>query len=61
VAEKPIQQFQDLVYQNPHKRSDAVMTLVDALTVAGHGESLLALCEETPFWRKFSIIFNCWN
>jgi hypothetical protein len=58
VTEKPIQQFRDAVYQNLHKRSDAVMDLIDALTVAGHVESPVALSEETPFRRKFSMVYD---
>jgi Transposase DDE domain len=40
------------------KRADAIVDLVDALTVAGHVESPVALSEETPFRRKFSSIFD---
>jgi len=40
------------------KRADALMDLIDALTVAGHVESPVALSEETPFWQKFSSIFD---
>jgi hypothetical protein len=58
VTEKPIQQFRDAVYQNLRKRSDAVMDLIDALTLAGHVESPVALSEETPFRRKFSMIYD---
>jgi len=58
VTEKPIQQFRDAVYQNLRKRSDAVMDLIDALTVASHVESPVALSEETPFRRKFSMIYD---
>jgi len=32
--------------------------LVDALTVAGHADSPVALSEENPFRRKFSSIFE---
>ena len=40
------------------KRADAILDLVDALTVAGHVASPVALSEETPFRRKFSSIFD---
>jgi hypothetical protein len=40
------------------KRADAILDLVDALTVAGHVKSPVALSEETPFRRKFSSIFD---
>jgi hypothetical protein len=58
VTDKLFQQFRDAVYQNLQKRSDAVMDLIDALTVAGHVESPVALSEETPFRRKFSMIYD---
>jgi hypothetical protein len=53
-----IQQFRKAVYQSMRKRADAIMDLVDALTVAGHVDSPVALSEETPFRRKFSSIFD---
>jgi hypothetical protein len=34
------------------------MDLIDALTVAGHVESPVALSEETPFRRKFSMVYD---
>jgi hypothetical protein len=40
------------------KRADAFFDLLDALTVAGHVSSPVALSEETPFRRKFSSIFD---
>ena len=40
------------------KRADALMDLIDALTVAGHVDSPVALSEKTPFRRKFSSIFD---
>ena len=51
-------QFREKVYQSMVKRADAIMDLVDALTVAGHVDSPVALSEETPFRRKFSSIFD---
>ena len=52
------QQFREKVYQSMRKRADAILDLVDALTVAGHVKSPVALSEETPFRRKFSSIFD---
>ena len=52
------QQFRKAVYQSFCKRADAMMDFVDALTVAGHVISPVALSEETPFRRKFSSIFD---
>ena len=54
----PIQQFREAVYHSMRKRADAILDLIDALTVAGHVESPVALSEETPFRRKFSSIFD---
>ena len=53
-----IQQFRKTVYQSFRKRADALMDLIDALTVAGHVDSPVALSEEAPFRRKFSSIFD---
>ncbi len=53
-----IQQFREAVYQSILKRADAFFDLLDALTVAGHVESPVALSEEQPFRRKFSSIFD---
>jgi Transposase DDE domain len=52
------QQFREKVYQSMWKRADALLDLIDALTVAGHVDSPVALSEETPFRRKFSSIFD---
>ena len=52
------QQFRTAVYQSILKRADAILDLVDALTVAGHVGSPVALSEEAPFRRKFSSIFD---
>jgi hypothetical protein len=52
------QQFREKVYQSMRKRADAILDLIDALTVAGHVDSPVALSEETPFRRKFSSIFD---
>lgn len=40
------------------QRANAFLDLVDALTVAGHVNSPVALSEETPFRRKFNSIFD---
>ncbi len=52
------QQFREKVNQSIRKRADAIFDLVDALTVAGHVNTPVALSEETPFRRKFSSIFD---
>lgn len=53
-----IQQFRKAVYQSISKRADSILDLVDALTVAGHVDSPVALSEETPFRRKFSSVYD---
>jgi len=53
-----LQQFRQTVYQSLIKRADAFLDLLDALTVAGHVNSPVALSEETPFRRKFSSVFD---
>jgi hypothetical protein len=57
MTDKHIRQFRDAVYQSLRKRPDAVLDLIDALTVAGHVAPPVALSEETPFRRKFSMIY----
>ena len=58
MTKKLIQQFRDAVYQSLLKRPDAVLDLIDALTVAGHVESPVTLSEQTPFRRKFSMVYD---
>jgi hypothetical protein len=53
-----IQQFRNTVYQSIRKRADAFFDLLDALTVAGHVSSPVAMSEEAPFRRKFSSVFD---
>lgn len=53
-----LQQFRQAVYQILPKRADASFDLVDALTVAGHVASPVALSEEVPFRRKFSSVYD---
>jgi len=58
VTNKLIQQFRNAVYQSLRRRPDAVLDLIDALTVAGHVESPVALSEAPPFRRKFSMVYD---
>lgn len=53
-----LQQFREKVSRKFLKRSDAAMDLIDALTVAGHVESPVALSKEAPFRRKFSMVYD---
>jgi hypothetical protein len=52
------QQFRQQLYQSLSKRADATLDLIDALTVAGHVSSPVALSEEGFFRRKFSSIYD---
>jgi len=52
------QQFRQALYQILSKRADATLDLIDALTVAGHVASPVALSEEIPFRRKFSSVYD---
>jgi hypothetical protein len=52
------QQFRQSLYQILPKRADASLDFIDALTVAGHVASPVALSEEAPFRRKFSSIYD---
>jgi hypothetical protein len=54
----PLQQFRQLLYQFLPKRADAMFDFLDALTVAGHVASPVALSEEGPFRRAFSSIYD---
>ncbi len=53
-----LQQFRNAVYQRMSQRADATFDLIDALTVAGHVESPVALSEEVPFRRHFSSVYD---
>jgi hypothetical protein len=52
------QQFRQQLYQSLPKRADVTLDLIDALTVAGHVSSPVALSEEGFFRRKFSAIYD---
>jgi hypothetical protein len=52
------QQFRQKLYQILPKRADASLDFIDALTVAGHVASPVALSEEAPFRRKFGSIYD---
>lgn len=58
MTKKLIQQFREAVYQSLLKRPDAVLDLIDALTIAGHVESPVTLSEQRPFRRKFSMVYD---
>lgn len=50
--------FRQKVYQKFRKRADAALDLVDAVTSAGVVASPVAMSEEPPFRRKFSMVYD---
>ena len=54
----PLQQFRQAVYASLRQRADATLDLLDALTVAGHVESPVALSEQPLFRRQFSGVYD---
>ena len=53
-----INEFREAVYQKVTYRPDAILDLVDALTIAGHVSSPVALSESPLFRRKFSSVYD---
>jgi hypothetical protein len=57
-VKKNISEFREAVYQKVTWRPDAILDLVDALTVSGHVNSPVALSESPLFRRKFSSVYD---
>lgn len=55
---KNISEFREAVYQKVTWRPDAILDLVDALTVNGHVNSPVAMSESVLFRRKFSSVYD---
>jgi len=55
---KSISEFRKAVYQSLKRRADILLDLIDALTVAGHVSSPVALSEQKPFRRKFCSVYD---
>jgi hypothetical protein len=55
---KTISEFREAVYQKVTYRPAAILGLVDALTIAGHVSSPVALSESPLFRRKFSSVYD---
>ena len=53
-----ISEFREAVYQKVVWRPAAIVDLVDALTIAGHVNSPVALSESPLFRRKFSSVYD---
>jgi hypothetical protein len=58
VTKKHISEFREAVYQKVTYRPAAILDLVDALTIAGHVSSPVALSESPLFRRKFSSVYD---
>jgi len=58
VTKTAISEFREAVYQKVTYRPAAILDLVDALTIAGHVNSPVALSESPLFRRKFSSVYD---
>ena len=53
-----LSKFREAVYQNVRYRPDAILDLIDALTIAGQVSSPVAVSESPLFRRKFSSVYD---
>lgn len=58
MTKTKISEFREAVYQRVTYRPAAILDLVDALTMAGHVNSPVALSEAPVFRRKFSSVYD---
>ena len=58
MTKTAISEFREAVYQKVTYRPAAILDLVDALTIAGHVSSPVALSESPVFRRKFSSVYD---
>jgi hypothetical protein len=58
VTKTTISEFREAVYQEVIWRPAAILDLMDALTMAGHVSSPVALSETPVFRRKFSSVYD---
>ena len=58
VTKTKISEFREAVYQKVIIRPAAILDLVDALTIAGHVSSPVALSESPLFRREFSSVYD---
>jgi len=58
VTKTHLSEFREAVYQKVVWRPAAILDLVDALTIAGHVSSPVALSESPLFRRKFSSVYD---
>ena len=55
---KSISEFRKAVYQSLKKRADILFDLIDALKIASHVSSPVALSEQKTFRRKFCSVYD---
>jgi hypothetical protein len=58
VLKNDLSEFRYAVYQIVRYRPDTILDLIDALTVAGHVNSPVAVSESPLFRRKFSSVYD---
>lgn len=58
MTKNNISEFRNAVYQNVRYRPDAILDLIDALTVTGQASSPVALSESPLFRRQFSSVYD---
>lgn len=58
MTKTTISEFREAVYQKVTDRPSVILDLVDALTIAGHVHSPVALSESPVFRRKFSSVYD---
>ena len=58
MDKKPISEFRNAVYQKVIYRRDAILDMIDALTISGHVSSPVAISESPVFRRKFSSVYD---
>jgi hypothetical protein len=58
VDKNNLSEFRNAVYQNVRYRPDAILDLIDALTIAGQVNSPVAVSESPLFRRKFSSVYD---
>jgi hypothetical protein len=58
VLKNDLSEFRNAVYQKVRYRPDAILDMIDALTIAGQVSSPVALSEVPLFRRKFSSVYD---
>jgi hypothetical protein len=58
VDKNDLSEFRNAVYQKVRYRPDAILDLIDALTIAGQVSSPVAVSESPLFRRKFSSVYD---